>query len=176
MPNTTRHWYAIYTRPRWEKKVHALLVEKDVETYCPLNKVQKKWSDRLKWVEEPLFKSYLFVRVTEEEMPKVRLVHGVVNYVYWLGKPAIVRDSEIRAIRKFLNEYTNVRLEPIDLRPNEKVRIQSGLLMDEEAKILRVRGKRVQIVIESLRYSLVAIVDRSNLRRVSKPVDSEVKP
>jgi transcription antitermination factor NusG len=168
MPNNGRHWYAIYTRPRWEKKVHALLLEKGVETYCPLNRVQKKWSDRLKWVEEPLFKSYLFVKVAEDEMQRVRLVDGVVNYVYWLGKPAIVRDSEIRAIRKFLNEYTNVRVEPMDLRPNEKVRIQSGILMDEEARILKVRGKRVQIVIESLRYSLVAVVDRSNLRLVSK--------
>jgi transcription antitermination factor NusG len=168
MPNNIRHWYAIYTRPRWEKKVFGLLVEKGVEAYCPLNKVQKKWSDRLKWVEEPLFKSYVFVKVTEEEMPKVRLVVGVVNYVYWLGKPAIVRDSEIRAIRKFLNEYTNVWVEPMDLRPNEKVRIQSGILMDEEARILRVQGKRVQIVIESLRWSLVAVVDRSNLRLVNK--------
>jgi transcription antitermination factor NusG len=168
MPNNVRHWYAIYTRPRWEKKVYGLLIDKGVETYCPLNKVQKKWSDRLKWVEEPLFKSYLFVKVTEEEMQKVRLVVGVVNYVYWLGKPAIIRDSEIRAIRKFLNEYTNVRVEPIDLRPNEKVRIQSGILMDEEARILRVQGKRVQIVIESLQYSLVAVVDRSNLRLVNK--------
>lgn len=172
MPDSARHWYAIYTRPRWEKKVYGLLLEKGVETYCPLNKVQKKWSDRLKWVEEPLFKSYLFVKVNGEEMPKVRLVDGVVNYVYWLGKPAIVRDSEIRAIKKFLNEYTNVRVEPVDLRPNEKVRIQSGILMDEEARILRVRGKRVQIVIESLQYSLVAVVDRSNLRRVGKHMDS----
>jgi hypothetical protein len=63
-------------------------------------------------------------------------------------------------------------VEPIDLRPNEKVRIQSGILMDEEARILRVRGKRVQIVIESLQYSLVAVVDRSNLRRVGKHLDS----
>jgi transcription antitermination factor NusG len=168
MPNSIRHWYAIYTRPRWEKKVFALLVEKGMETYCPLNKVQKKWSDRLKWVEEPLFKSYLFVKLTEDEMPKVRGIAGVVNYVYWLGKPAIVRESEIRAIKKFLNEYTNVRVEPIDLRPNEKVRIQSGILMDEEARILRIHGKRVQIVIESLSYSLVAVVDRSNLRLVGK--------
>jgi len=172
MPASGRHWYAIYTRPRWEKKVFNLLVERSIEAYCPLNKVQKKWSDRLKWVEEPLFKSYVFVKVTEADMPMVRLIEGVVNYVYWLGKPAIVRDSEIRAIKKFLNEYTNVRVEPLDLQPNEKVRIESGILMDEEARILRVQGKRVQIVIESLQYSLVAVVDRSNLRRVSKHMDS----
>jgi len=166
MPNNVRRWYAVYTRPRWEKKVYGLLLAKGVETYCPLNRVQKKWSDRLKWVEEPLFKSYLFVKVTDEEMATVRLVTGVANFVYWLGRPAVIRDSEIRAIKKFLNDYTNVLVEPIDLHPNEKVRIQSGLLMDKEARILQVRGKRVQIVIESLQFSLVAIVDRSNLRRV----------
>ncbi|HEV7622062.1 MAG TPA: transcription termination/antitermination NusG family protein, partial [Flavisolibacter sp.] len=48
-------WYAIYTRPRWEKKVNGLLIQKGIESYCPLNKVRRKWSDRIKLVEEPLF-------------------------------------------------------------------------------------------------------------------------
>jgi transcription antitermination factor NusG len=62
---TTKKWFAIYTRPRWEKKVHKLLEEKGIECYCPLNKVHRKWSDRIKIVEEPLFKSYVFVKLTE---------------------------------------------------------------------------------------------------------------
>jgi transcription antitermination factor NusG len=69
----TSHWYALYTKPRWEKKVHALLTDKKIESYCPLNKVRKKWSDRMKTVEEPLFKSYVFVRVNEEEQTKVSI-------------------------------------------------------------------------------------------------------
>ncbi len=59
---SSKHWYAIYTKPRWEKKVHHLLSEKGLEAYCPLNKVTRKWSDRMKTVEEPLFKSYVFVQ------------------------------------------------------------------------------------------------------------------
>ena len=88
-------WFALYTKPRWEKKVNQLLIDKGVECYCPLNKVKRKWSDRTKTLEEPLFKSYVFVKVTEEERTKVRLTNGVVNFVYWNGKPAIVREKEI---------------------------------------------------------------------------------
>ena len=59
---TAKKWLAVYTRPRWEKKVDQLLKEQGTESYCPLNKVKRKWSDRVKTVEEPLFKSYVFVK------------------------------------------------------------------------------------------------------------------
>jgi transcription antitermination factor NusG len=65
-------WYAIYTRPRWEKKVNFLLQGKGIESYCPLNKVRRKWSDRIKTIEEPLFKSYVFVKIDEEARTNVR--------------------------------------------------------------------------------------------------------
>ena len=86
--------------------MHALLAEKKIESYCPLNQVRKKWSDRMKTVEEPLFKSYVFARVNEEEQPKVRMTPGVMNFVYWQGKPAIIPAREIETIRKFLNDLS----------------------------------------------------------------------
>ena len=82
MSGDKKYWYVVYTKPRWEKKVYSLLEEEGIEAYCPLNKVHKQWSDRMKWVEEPLFKSYVFVRLAEEEMSQVRMVSGVINYVY----------------------------------------------------------------------------------------------
>lgn len=163
MSALTSHWYAIYTKPRWEKKVHSLLSEKKIESYCPLNKVRKKWSDRMKTVEEPLFKSYVFARVSEEEQSKVRMTAGVMNFVYWQGKPAIIRAREIEVIRKFLNEYENVLVEPLELKENGKVIIRQGLFMDHEAKILKIEGNRVKVEIESIGYSLIASVDKKNL-------------
>ncbi len=74
-------WFAIYTRPRWEKKVHILLMQKGIESYCPLNKVRRRWSDRIKLVEEPLFKSYVFVKTDEAGRTPVRMTDGVVNFV-----------------------------------------------------------------------------------------------
>jgi len=159
----TPHWYAVYTKPRWEKKVHSLLTEKKIESYCPLNKVRKKWSDRMKTVEEPLFKSYVFARVSEEEQTQVRMTAGVMNFVYWQGKPAIIRAKEIETIRKFLNEYENVIAEPMQLKEDSKVTIRQGLFMDHEAKVLKIEGNRVKVEIESIGYSLIASVDKKNL-------------
>jgi transcription antitermination factor NusG len=159
----TSHWYAIYTKPRWEKKVHALLTEKKIESYCPLNKVRKKWSDRMKTVEEPLFKSYVFARVTEDDQTRVRMTAGVMNFVYWNGKPAIIPVREIETIRKFLNEYENVSAEPVQLKEDSRVTIRQGLFMDHEAKILKIEGNRVKVVIESIGYTLVASIDKKNL-------------
>ncbi|HET6994144.1 MAG TPA: UpxY family transcription antiterminator, partial [Chitinophagaceae bacterium] len=112
----SRKWLAIYSRPRWEKKVNQLLLEKGIESYCPLNKVRRKWSDRMKIVEEPLFKSYVFVKVKDEDRTEVRMTPGVINFVYWEGQPAVIKEKEINAIRRFLNEYENVEVQPMDLR------------------------------------------------------------
>ncbi len=139
-----------------------------MESYCPLNKVRKKWSDRIKTVEEPLFKSYVFVRVAEDEHLKVRMTQGVVNFVYWQGKPAIVRDNEIEVIRKFLNEYKEVQAMPLELRPDMSVKIRRGVFMDKEATVIKVQGNKVQVNIESIGYSLVASVDKSNLAMIEK--------
>jgi transcription antitermination factor NusG len=162
------NWYAVYTKPRWEKKVNELLLKAGVEAYCPLNKVRKKWSDRIKWVEEPLFKSYVFVKIAEEEQTAVRMVNGIVNFVYWLGRPAIIQDKEIAIIRKFLNEYTEVRAEPLDLRIDAKIKINRGVLMDKEAKVVEVMNKKVRVVIESIGYALFAVIDKSNLSLLEK--------
>jgi transcription antitermination factor NusG len=100
-----------------------------------LNRSKKQWSDRVKWVEEPVFKSYVFVRVKEEEMTAVRMVNGVVNFVYWLGRPAVVKDKEIEVIRKFLDEYEDVRVEPLELKGrHEGDHPERCACMDKEAK------------------------------------------
>ena len=143
--------------------MHSLLSEKKIESYCPLNKVRKKWSDRMKTVEEPLFKSYVFARVNWDEQTKVRMTAGVMNFVYWQGKPAIIPAKEIETIRKFLNEYENVMTEPIQLKEDGRVTIRQGLFMDHEARILKIEGNKVKVVIESIGYTLVASIDKKNL-------------
>jgi transcription antitermination factor NusG len=159
----TRKWYAIYTRPRWEKKVNQLLLEKGVESYCPLNKIRRKWSDRLKIVEEPLFKSYVFVKVQDGERSAVRTTNGVINFVYWDKKPAVIKEKEINAIRRFLDEHENVHVHPIDLKLNQRVKVIAGSLMDQEGKVLDVRHKVVKVAIDSLGYILIAYIDRTKL-------------
>jgi transcription antitermination factor NusG len=162
-----RKWLAVYTKPRWEKKIDQLLKEDGIESYCPLNKVHRKWSDRMKLVEEPLFKSYVFVRVDDEEEKKVRWVNGVLNFVYWLGKPAVIKPRDIERIKRFLRDYKDVEALAMNLPPNTQVIITSGVLMDKEARVIKANKKRVEVEIDSMGYKLVAYVDRASVTPVN---------
>lgn len=164
--NNTKKWFAVYTKPRWEKKVYALLQEKQIVGYCPLNKVRKKWSDRYKIVHEPLFKSYVFVQVAENEMTKVRMISGVVNFVYWNGKPAVIKEEEINTIRRFLNEHEHVEVEQIQFKPNQRVKIMSGVLMNEEAVVVRSDKNKVQVILQNLGFKLTARLSTNEIRPV----------
>lgn len=159
----TRKWLALYSRPRWEKKVAQLLTEKGLESYCPVNKVRRKWSDRVKVVEEPLFKSYVFVRVADGDKTAVRMTPGVINFVYWNGKPALIKDKEINAIKQFLNDYENVEVKPIELELNQRVKVTKGPLMDQEGQVLELQRKTVKVAIDSLGYLLIAHIERTKL-------------
>jgi transcription antitermination factor NusG len=165
MSTNNSYWFAVYTRPRWEKKVAKLLDEKGIENYCPLNKVVKQWSDRKKTVLEPIFKSYVFVRISEEDKWDLKKINGVVNLVYWLGKPAHIRDEEITTIRKFLNEFSSIEVEK-ELQINSKVRIKQGALMNYQGILLEITGNRAKIKIESMGLQLSAHFDRKNIEQL----------
>ena len=136
---------------------------KGIESYCPLNKVRRKWSDRIKLVEEPLFKSYVFVKTNEEGRSAVRMTNGVVNFLYWNGKPGLVKEKEIQSIKKFLDEHEQVALLKLDFKQDDKVVITSGPLMDKEGRVLEVKNKVAKVIIESLGTILVADIDKSKL-------------
>ena len=143
--------------------MNQLLIEKGLECYCPLNKIRRKWSDRVKIVEEPLFKSYVFVKVDDNDRAAVRMTNGAVNFVYWDGKPAVIKEKEITAIKRFLDEYENVEARPMELKVNQRVRVTNGTLMDHEGKVLDVRHKTARVAIDSLGYILIAYIDRTKL-------------
>ena len=171
--NTTPVWYAVYTKPRWEKKVAELLSRKKIENYCPLNKVLRQWHDRKKLIEEPLFTSYVFVCITDRQQVEVRKTDGVINFVYWLGKPALIRPNEIQAIRDFLEDYRNVQLEKTTVNPKDVVRIVRGPLMGQEGNVLEVYNQKARVLLPSLGYCLVADLNRESLqviRRVEETV------
>ena len=159
----TTKWHAIYTRPRWEKKVNGLLESKGIESYCPLNKVRRKWSDRIKTIEEPLFKSYVFVKISDQARADVRLTDGVINFVYWNGKPAFIKEREIQTIKRFLDEHENVELVKMEFKPAQRVKIIAGPLMDQEGKILEIKNRVVKVAIDSLGYILIADIAKGKL-------------
>lgn len=162
----TLNWYAVYTKPRWEKKVAELFTRKQLENYCPLNRVHKQWSDRKKIVLEPLFTSYVFVKIPTADQLLVRQTEGVLNFVYWLSKPAVIREEEIDLIKRFLNEHDNVKVENNLVTVNDKVRVMNGPLMMREGSVVEVKHKTVKLSLPTLGYTLVAEVDKSNIELV----------
>lgn len=126
----------------------------------------RQWSDRKKVVLEPVFKGYVFVRLEEEKKWEVKNVPGILNFVYWLGKPAQIRDEEIDVIRKFLNEFTDVQVEARGLIVNSEVRIRQGVLMNYKGIVVEVMGNRAVVKIDTLDLQLSAHFDKKNLELI----------
>ena len=163
MADESKNWYAVYTRPLWEKKVARLLDRKNIEHYCPLTKVHRQWSDRKKIIEIPLFTSYVFVKINEIDMLKVKQTEGILNFVFWLKKPAIINNNEIEVIKRFLNDHRSLKIEKASVNLNDRVRIVSGPLMEREGNILEIKHKTIKVLLPSLGYTLVAEVEKSNV-------------
>jgi transcription antitermination factor NusG len=143
-----------------------LLLENGIENYCPINKVTRQWSDRKKIVMEPVFKGYVFVRLEDEKKWQVKNISGILNFVYWLGKPAQIRDEEIDVIRKFLNEFNDVQVEAKGFVVNSKVRIRQGVLMNYNGIVVEVIGNRAIVKIDTLDLQLSAHFDKKNLELI----------
>ena len=144
----------------------SLLEEKGTIHYCPITKVTKQWSDRKKVVLEPVFKGYVFVKLEEAKKWEVKSVPGILNFVYWLGKPAKIREEEILIIKKFLNEFGDVQVEEKGLTVNSEVRIKQGILMDYKGMVVEVMGNRAIVKIDSMNLQLSAHIEKKNLELI----------
>jgi len=152
-------WYAVYTKPRWEKKVSEALQKNGLESYCPLNRVTRQWSDRTKKVEIPLFPSYVFVKVDQVRQAEVRMISGVVNFVYWLGKPAVIRDHEMEGLKKFVSSHDNIIVEAAQYREGDSLLIDQGVFKGQQAIVQKVNKNKLELLLETLQLKLV--VERS---------------
>lgn len=165
-----KKWYAVYTKSRCEKKVADLLLKKGIENYCPLNKVQKQWSDRKKIILIPLFTSYVFVRISPEEHVTIRQTQGILNFVYWLSKPAVIRNEEIEIIKQFLNDHSFVTLEKVAINVNDVVRVVAGPFMEQEGQIISVKNKSVKIILPALGYLMYVELEMSNVKIIREGI------
>lgn len=139
-------WYVLYTSAKAEKRVEERLRQSGVETYLPLHQTKRKWSDRVKLVEQPLFSSYIFVKCNEHKLRELLLIYGVSRIVYYLGRPALVRESEIAAVREFLEIARNREL----VTNGDEVDILCGPFKSKSAKVLDVNRKYALLVLDEL--------------------------
>jgi len=153
----SKKWYAIYTKPRWEKKVDTLLLKKGIDSWCPIQKIEKQWSDRKKIIEDPLFKSYVFVHIHEKERGDVLRTDGVLNFVHFQKKPAIISDEEISVIKRFLADETAkiTIVSEEGFKENTKVKINFGVFMDNKGVVIRGGKKKVFVQLQTLGQVMV---------------------
>lgn len=156
-------WYALYTKARNEKKLAELLIRKGFTAYCPMQETIKQWSDRRKKVKEPLIRSYVFVQLDdyEQESQQALETPGAVRFLWWLKKPAVVKDEEISRLTALLegDQAQVYEVEALQsLEPGDRVKIVQGLWRENEGYLLRKEEKRVVLLIESLETVLTVKV------------------
>jgi transcription antitermination factor NusG len=163
-----KNWYGVYIRRGKEKEITETLTKRKIENYCPLNRVFQSAFTR-DWAYEPLFPSCAFIKITKCEISQVKQINGVINFLFWLGEPAVVADAEIELIRKFVSEYTEVKLEKITVQ-----RTPSLVTAADHQEIsdywFDVKNKKVKAFLPSLGYSLVAAVEKAEMEVLAPPI------
>lgn len=142
----TLNWFAVYTRSRHEKKSAQLLTDQGIEAYVPLKRVVRQWSDRRKLVLEPVIRGYVFVRVDHSHYEKVLSTEGVVRYVWFNGKPAIIPEKQINTLKAVVGSDVEIDCLPETLQPGVAVRVIAGPLAGLEGELLRMAGKHKVVV------------------------------
>jgi len=169
-------WYVLYTKSRSEQKTAQLLSRQGIEVYCPVQSSVRQWSDRKKTIEEPVFKSYVFVRLADynKEHVQVLMTPGAVRFLWWMQKPGIVKDYEIEAIRAFLATHKDISLkieEPEkeaeeEWAPGAQIRITRGVLKGQEATLVRVLNNKARLKLPSLGWELVAEIPVAQIEKI----------
>jgi transcription antitermination factor NusG len=144
-------WYVLYTKPRQEKKVTDTLNAIGIEAYCPLVTVVKQWSDRKKKVQVPLINSYVFVNIEEHQREAVFKVSGIVRYLFWLGKPAVVRAVEIEALQQSL-EGIVASFEVSAIQKDTIYKIPDGPFQGFEGIVKNVNATTIQLLLVDLGF------------------------
>lgn len=154
-----KKWLVLYTRARWEKKIQEKLSEQGIECYCPLKIVLRQWADRKKKVELPLFSCYVFVRVTRSQQEKALQTMGVLSYIYYMGRPAVVRDCIIENLKWQLTVCKDAEIISISsLSIGDRIKIKNGAMESKSGKVVQVQGKYVLMVIDNIDCALVTKV------------------
>jgi len=159
-----RHWYALYTRPRFEKKVDKELRDLQIETFLPLKTVTKFWSDRKKRVEEPVFPSYVFVHANAKERHDAFQPQGVVRIVSFNGQPARIPQHQIEAVRRILA----AGFDPVvthSFSPGDPVEIIAGPLIGLRGYVRTYRGNNhFTVLVDGIRLALLVHIDAAYLK------------
>lgn len=163
-----KSWYAVYVRSRNEKKVYNLLNEKGIDSYLPLLKTLRQWSDRKKMVEVPLFSSYVFVNISIKQFNLILSVKGIVNFIKFNGKPATIPDEQIESLKLLLCSGEKFEISPDEIKIGENVEIIKGPLKGFKGILTEYKGKKhAMLRIDAITQSLIVEIMPSFLKKTT---------
>lgn len=175
-PEEIQYWYAIFTKPRSEKKVLQRMLDHEMDAFLPLIKTIRQWSDRKKTLEVPLIPSYVFVRMEERDLYKTLPIQGTVNVLKHLGKPAKIRDVEIENLRILSGNGENHQVSNrIDISSGDEVEVINGPFMGLIATCLNDgKNHRVIVNIDAIGSCFNVNIPMSFLRIIKKKENLKV--
>jgi transcription antitermination factor NusG len=159
-------WFAAYTSPRHEKHVSRQMERRGIQNFLPLYKSIRRWKDRRKELDLPIFPGYLFVRMALRERVSVLQVPGVVQLVSFQGRPAPLPDADIEMLQRQLLQGGAAQPHPF-LTIGRRVRVTNGPLTGMEGILARKKDKfRVVLSIELIQRSVAVEIDLSDMEPV----------
>ena len=159
------NWFAVYTLPRAEKKAYAEIVGKGIQAYLPLQRNLKQWSDRKKWVEEPLFRSYIFVNIPQSQYFDVLNTTGIVRYITFEGKAVSIPPRQIEAVKFFLSSDDPLPENMEHYLPGQSVEVIKGPLKGLFGELVQLAGKqKVKVEISAVGQSIFVTIPMSHLK------------
>lgn len=162
------NWFAIYTLPRAEKKAYAELVKKNIVTYLPLQRTLRQWSDRKKWIEEPLFRSYIFVNIPDNLYFDVLNTNGVVRFITFEGKAVPIPQQQIEAVKFYLSSDNPLPENIEKYSPGQPVEVIKGPLKGLFGELIQLAGKqKVKVEISAVGQSVFVTIPMSHLKIVN---------
>ena len=169
---TADKWYAVYTRPRAEKQVYQRLVESEIETFLPLQKTYRQWSDRKKLVEKPLLSSYIFVKIKPRLFPVIFKTFGVVKFITFEGQPVPIPQNQIDNLRLLINSDAEIEVTSEKFEPGDNVEVVSGSLSGLTGELIgKGSRKRVVVRLDNLEVNIVVAIPVTFLRKLPKNPD-----
>jgi transcription antitermination factor NusG len=164
-PAASSKWLVAYTKPRWEKKLADQLTAKGFTVYCPTQRVKRRWSDRIKWIDQPLFSSHIFVHLEPERRDAVYFTPGFVRFLFWDKRPAVVRDEEIATLKRWLNDFDHEAISIQPLAAGSHVSVKSGPLQGREGIVLEQRGTKLELYLEDLQVKVSVDLSKTEVQR-----------
>ena len=149
-----KNWFVLYTKPKQELRVVDELSKIGIYSYCPTVKMIKQYSDRKKKIERPLIPSYIMVYIEESKRKSVFSIPGIVRYLFWLGKPAIVHENEINIMKKHLEGvYSSISISKLIC--GQLYKITEGPLIGKTGKIVEMKKNKVKLELASIGMTVV---------------------